>query len=104
MHAIAGRVTGPRCCSAEAVYAAAGGACRPLDLPIAIDDIEVAMALVDQHDLKGIAFVGAAIVISDIVPGDGHHAIGGVQLVVDGAAALRPGIDVGPECRDDRMV
>ena len=104
MDAVARRIAGTRRDPAKTIRAVAGITGRPLNISIPIFNIEIAVALVDQYELEGVELVRVLIVISDMVPGDGHHAIGGVEIIRDCAAALGACIDVRPERRDDRIV
>src|SRR5674476_583125 len=102
MDTVSRRIAGARRGPAETIRSAAGTASGPLNVSVAKLDIEVAGALVDQHKLEGIKFVRALVVVSNVVPSDGHHAIGGVQVIIDCACA--PRVDIRPERRDDRVV
>src|SRR5581483_611818 len=83
--------------------AAADVAGQPADVRVAEDDVEIARAFVDQLELKRVQFVGMLLVISNILPGDGEGAVGIVFVVPDHAAAARPGVNVTPKGRDDRV-
>src|SRR5260370_42704478 len=100
MAAVPRAIPAPRRGPAETFRSTAGTACGPLNVSVAIFDVEIAVALVDQHKLERIKLVGAGGVVSDVVPGDGHHTIGSVEIVIDGAEA--PRVDIRPERRNDR--
>src|SRR5262249_29346603 len=101
-----GVVTCPR------IQPAAGAAEQPVDVLVAVDDVEVAVAFVDQLELEGVGDTADAVG-GNVVPGDGHDAARGVHVPEDPVGAIRvaagagPGggtarVDVGPERRNDR--
>lgn len=105
--AVASRVTGTGNGSSQAIGAATGATGRPVDGFISEDDIEVAVALSNQLELEGIELIYLAVVVTDVIPGNGQRAITcGIEVVIDQVAARRcatrrgtdrstTGIDVG---------
>ena len=59
----------------------------PVDVLIAKDDIKIAIAKADQLQLECIKQIFVlwcqGVVISDIVPCNGEHIVGGVETLVD---------------------
>jgi hypothetical protein len=87
VRSVAGGETGARDLTAEAAGAAAGVAGCPVDVLITVGDIEIAVAEADQLELKCIKLVFVGIVIAHIIPGDGQHAIGCVEVIIDAVRA-----------------
>ena len=65
--------------------------------------------------MEGVEKVGIFAVITDIVPGDGENAVFGIEVIVDQVRSGRstvagrrrhsaPGIDIGEERRDHRLI
>ena len=90
VRSVAGGETGPcrgTAGAGEAAGAATGIAGCPVDVLITVDDVEIAVAKADQLELKCIKLVFVGIVIAHIIPGDGQHAIGCVEVIIDAVRA-----------------